>query len=334
MARPFFNAIEAAIAESMADDERVIVIGEDVRMFHAELYARFGGDRVMAAPISEASFVGAGAAAAMAGLRPIVDVMLVDFIAVAMDAILNEATKVEAFSGGRWTCPLVVRTACGGGYGDGGQHEQTLWGMLAGIPGLTVVAPSIADDAAALMRAAIESDGPVVFLEHKLLSEFWLDNMGRGGRDTVDFDVPSSLAGGGAPALGGSVPIGSATIRRPGADVTLVSAALGVHRCLEAADLLSPDVSCEVIDVRTIRPLDIATVNESVARTGRLLVVDEDYRQFGLSGELAAVVLEAGMRPGYARVCTDDVLPYARDLEDAAMPGVGRIEAAVRAMLA
>jgi pyruvate dehydrogenase E1 component beta subunit len=283
----------------------------------------------VSAPISEASFVGAAAAASMAGLRPVVDVMLVDFIAVAMDAVLNEASKVEAFSGGRWSCPFVMRAACGGGYGDGGQHGQTLWGMLAGIPGLAVVAPSTAGDAAGLMRSAIEHGGPVVFLEHKLLSQFWLDNMGRGGRATVGFDVPNRL-----PIddrkQGEVVPIGSASVRRTGDDVTLVSAAVGVHRCLEAAERLSPDISCEVIDLRSIRPLDAQAITGSVSRTGRLVVVDEDYKEFGLSGEVAAVTLEAGLAPAFARVCTECVIPYARGLEDSTLPGVAGIEDAVR----
>ncbi len=328
----FFSAIERELAGCMAADERIVVIGEDAHMFHAELYARFGSDRVMAAPISEAAFVGAGAAAAMAGLRPVVDVMLVDFIAVAMDAVWNEASKAEAFSGGRWTCPLVIRTACGGGYGDAGQHEQTLWGMLAGIPGLSVVAPSTPADAAGLMRTAIEHDGPVIYLEHKLLSEFWLDNMGRGGRSTVEFDAPASATTG-APRSTEPVPLGSAAVRRRGDDVTIVSAAVGVHRALEAAEQLAPDVSCEVIDLRSIRPLDVETVTESVTRTDRLLVVDEDYRDFGLSGELAAIALEAGLTPAYARVCTNGVIPYARALEDAALPNVARIEEAVRELM-
>ena len=329
----FFDAIERELARCVVEDDRVLVIGEDAHMYHRELYARFGSDRVVSAPISEAAFVGAAAGAAMAGLRPVVDVMLVDFIGVAMDAVLNEASKVQAFSGRRWTCPLVIRTACGGGYGDAGQHEQTLWGMLAGIPGLSVVAPSTSADAAGLMRTAIEHEGPVVYLEHKLLSEFWLDNMGRGGRDTVDFDVPLTATIVDAAHGASAVPLGSAAVRRRGEDVTIVSAAVGVHRALEAAERLAPDIACEVIDLRSIRPLDVETVTESVARTGRLLVVDEDYRDFGLSGELAAVALEAGLAPSYARVCTDGVIPYARDLENAALPNAARIEDAVRGLV-
>jgi pyruvate dehydrogenase E1 component beta subunit len=330
--KDLFGAIEATLASCMAEDERIVVIGEDAHMFHAELYARFGAERVVNAPISEASFVGAAAAASMAGLRPVVDVMLVDFVAVAMDAVLNEASKVEAFSGGQWSCPFVIRSACGGGYGDGGQHEQTLWGMLAGIPGLTVLAPSMPGDAAGLMRSAIEHGGPVVFLEHKILSQFWLNSMGRGGRTTVEFDVPHTLLSDHG-KHDEVVPIGSASVRRAGGDVTLVSAALGVHRCLEAAERLSPDISCEVVDLRSIRPLDVQTLVKSVSRTRRLVVVDEDYRDFGLSGEVAAVALEAGLAPAFARVCTEGVIPYARDLEDSALPGVARIADAVQFVL-
>ena len=135
----FAEAIEDALAYMMAKDERVIILGEDVEMIRMNLFARFGKERVLAAPISESAFVGAAVSAAMAGLRPVVEVMLVDFIGVAMDALLNHAAKVNVFSGGKWNAPMVVRAACGGGYGDGGQHEQALWGMLAGIPGLTGV---------------------------------------------------------------------------------------------------------------------------------------------------------------------------------------------------
>ncbi len=159
------EAVDEAIAQAMTRDERVLVIGEDVHMLRAGLYTQFGASRVLPAPISEAAFVGAAVGAAMAGLRPVVEVMMVDFIAVAMDSLLNHMAKVATFSGGRWTCPLVLRAACGAGYGDGGQHGQSLWGMIAGVPGLTVVVPSTPADAAGLMGAAIEHDGPVVSLE-------------------------------------------------------------------------------------------------------------------------------------------------------------------------
>ena len=152
----FAQAIEAVLAQAMAEDPRIIILGEDVHAIRRNLYARFGGKRVRSTPVSESAFLGAAVTAAMAGLRPVVDMYLVDFLGVAMDAMLNHAAKVEAFSGGRWQVPLVVRAACGGGYGDGGQHEQSLWGWLAHIPGLSVVVPSNPADAAGLMLAGLE----------------------------------------------------------------------------------------------------------------------------------------------------------------------------------
>lgn len=330
----YSQAIDAAVAAAMAGDPRVVVIGEDVHMLRAPLYARFGRDRVLAAPISEAAFMGAAVGAAMAGLRPIAELMLVDFVGSCLDALLNQAAKVETFSGGQWKVPVVVRATCGGGYGDGGQHEQALWGLLGGIPGLTVVVPSTPADAYGLMAAALRHDGPVVLLEHKLLSESWLDFMGRGGRESVGFDVPADGTDGEV-IEGTEVPIGRAAIRREGSDLTIASLAVGVHRALAAADRLAQEgLRCEVVDLRTVRPLDRETLARSVARTGNLLAVDEDYRECALSGETAAAVLEAGLAPRYARVCLEGTIPYARHLEDAALPNVDRIIAAARSLLA
>jgi pyruvate dehydrogenase E1 component beta subunit len=333
MARMEYGAaIDAAVTVAMARDPRVVILGEDVHTLRAPLFARFGPERVLAAPISEAAFMGAAVGAAMGGLRPVVELMLVDFLGSCLDALLNQASKVEAFTAGEWTVPMVVRTTCGGGYGDGGQHEQALWGLLAGIPGLTVVVPSTPTDAYGLMTSALRHEGPVVFLEHKLLSRGWLEFLGRGGRETVTFDVPPDGAEGEVdPTV--DIPLGRAAVRRPGTGITVASLGVGVHRALAAAEILARDgIDCEVIDLRTVRPLDGATVAGSVGRTGRLLVVDEDQRQFGLSGELAAVALEAGLSPRYARVCVDGVIPYARRLEDQALPSVGRIVEAARAL--
>jgi pyruvate/2-oxoglutarate/acetoin dehydrogenase E1 component len=320
------QAIDRAVTEAMDRDPAVLVFGEDVPLLRPALFARFGAERVRAAPISESAFLGAAVGAAMAGLRPIVEIMLVDFLAVGFSAVLNEMAKIEAFSGGRWTCPLVVRATCGGGYGDGGQHEQTLWGLLGGIPGLTVVVPSNPGDAAGLMRSAIEAEGPVVFLEHKLLSRLWLDAMGGGGRDTVAFDVPPGGAEGPVPDPIRPLPLGRAAVLRQGNHVTVVSLGVGVHRALAAAEHMADrGVEMEVIDLRGTRPLDVDAVVASVRRTGGLLVVDEDYRECGLSGELAAVCAEAGLRFGFRRVAVDGVIPYARELEDRALPSVQRI---------
>jgi len=330
----FADAIEDALADTMAGDERIIIMGEDVQMLRVNLFARFGKERVLAAPISESAFVGAAVSAAMAGLRPVVEVMLVDFIGVAMDALLNHAAKVEAFSGGQWNAPLVVRAACGGGYGDGGQHEQSLWGLLAHIPGLTVVVPSTPTDAGGLMISAIEHEGPVIYLEHKLLADYWLDFLGAGGRNTVQYDVPQQGAMGSVPDRWQPVPIGRAAIRRGGTDITIAGVGVTVHRALESAAILEQKgFSAEVLDLRTVAPLDTNALLESVSKTGRLLAVDEDYRDFGLSGELAARVLETGLTFKYGRVCTEATIPYRRELEDQTLPNTNRIIAAALKLL-
>lgn len=330
----FAQAIEDAVAQAMADDPRIIIFGEDVALFRRSLFLRFGADRVRSTPISEAAFVGAAVTASMAGLRPIVEVMLVDFIGVAMDALLNHAAKVETFSGGKWKAPMVVRAACGGGYGDGGQHEQTLWGWLAHIPGLSVVVPSTPADAGGLMLAAIEHEGPVIFLEHKMLSDYWLDFMGAGNRQTVQFDVPTSGASGPVPSSWQPTPLGKAAVRRRGDDLTIISLGVGVHRALEAADALAlQGIYATVVDLRSVAPLDKTTICETSALTGKVLVVDEDYEAFGLSGELAAIILEADIQVQYRRVCTQETIPYARHLEDQILPNKQRIIDAAMVLL-
>jgi acetoin:2,6-dichlorophenolindophenol oxidoreductase subunit beta len=330
----FSEAIDDALGQAMAADPRVILLGEDVRGLHGGLFVRFGPDRVRNTPISEAAFLGAAAAAAMAGLRPVVEIMMVDFLPVAIDALINHAAKTEVFSGGRWKVPLVVRTSCGGGYGDGGQHEQSLWGWLAHIPGLSVAVPSSPADAGGLMLAALEMGSPVVFMEHKLLSALWLDFLGSGGRASVSFDVPAAGASGPAPRTWRALPVGRAAVCRPGSDLTIVSLGVGVHRALQAASLLEAQgVSAGVIDLRWVSPLDRETVCRDVARTRRLLAVDEDYEGFGLSGELAAVVLESGTALSFGRVCTRGTIPFARSLEEAVLPNVDRILRACERLL-
>jgi pyruvate dehydrogenase E1 component beta subunit len=320
------QAVDRAIEDAMAKDHSIVLIGEDAPMLRAPLFARFGASRVLAAPISESAFLGAAAGAAMAGLRPVVELYMVDFIAVAFDAVLNHIAKLEAFSGGGWKAPLVIRAPSGAWYGDGGQHGQSLWGTLASIPGLAVVVASTPADAYGLMTTALSHDGPVVFMEPKLLSEEWLEFLGSGGRDTVTYDVPAEGAKGQVPVSPHAVPFGKAALRREGSDITIVSVAVGVHRALAAAaQLEATGASCEVIDLRSLRPLDVETVVGSVTKTGRLLVVDEDYREFGLAGEMAAICLEAALSPRFARVCVEDTIPYARHLEDAALPNVNRI---------
>lgn len=327
----FGDAIEDALMQAMAKDENIIILGEDVQGMRLNLRVRFGRDRVLPTPISEAAFVGAAVTAAMGGLHPVAEIMMVDFIGVTMDAVLNHAAKIEKFSGGKWKVPLVIRAACGGGYGDGGQHEQSLWGWLAHIPGLVVLVPSTPADAGGLMTSALAYDGPVVYLEHKLLSEDWLDSLGGGGRENVKFDVPAEGARGEVPKIWEPIPIGQGVIRRDGKDLTVVSVGVSVHRAIEAAlKLEKEEISTQVIDLRTVTPLDKQLVIGCVSKTGRMLVVDEDYQGFGLSGELAAITLEAGISLKYARVCTQETIPYSRPLEFQVLPNVERIvEAAI-----
>jgi pyruvate dehydrogenase E1 component beta subunit len=330
----FADAIESALAQAMARDPRIVIYGEDVHAFRRNLLVRFGQERVRATPISESAFLGAAVTAAMSGLRPVVEIMLVDFIGVAIDALLNHAAKIESFSGGSWNVPLVVRCACGGGYGDGGQHEQSLWGWLAHIPGLTVLVPSTPADAGGLMLAALEHPGPVVYLEHKLLADYWLEYMGGSRRKTVEFDVPAAGARGPVPTRWQTTPIGSAALRRSGTDLTIISLGVSVHRALQAAEELENEgISASVLDLRSVSPLDCNAICRAVASTGRMLVVDEDYQAFGLSGELAAVALEAGIQFQYGRVCTEETIPYARALEDQVLPSVVRIMDAARSLV-
>jgi pyruvate dehydrogenase E1 component beta subunit len=330
----FTQAVDEALAQAMLADSRIVVFGEDVPLLRRNLLVRFGPKRVFGTPISESAFVGAGIAAAMAGLRPVVEVYMVDFLGVAMDALLNHAAKLETFSGGKWMSPLVVRAPCGGGYGDGGQHEQSLWGWLGHIPGLTVVVPSTPADAGGLMLAALEHDGPVIFMEHKLLSESWLEFMGSGGRITVEYDLPLEGRRGPVPRKWLPIPLGSAALRKSGGDLTIVSVGVGVHRSLEAAEILSIEgIFADVIDLRTVAPLDGDTILDSVSATGHLLVVDEDYESFGLSGELAALMLEAGIPVKFERVCTQTTIPYARHLEDQTLPNTKRICSAASKLL-
>lgn len=330
----FFEAIEDALRQSMKKDPTIIILGEDAHTIHLNLFIEFGEKRILSTPISESAFVGAAVGAAMAGLRPVVDIMIADFMPVAMDAIVNHAAKTKAFSGGKWNVPLVIRTACGGGYGDAGQHEQSLWGWVSHIPGINAVVPSNPADAGALMLSSLECEDPVIFFEHKLLSELWLGFMGLGGRKAVSFDVPAKGASGNVPSQWEPIPLGKACVKRKGADVTMISLGVGVHRCLDAAAMLEKEgIQAGVIDLRSVFPLDRETILEEVTGSGCLLVVDEDYQHFGLSGELAAVVLEEGISFKYDRVCTAQTIPYSRKMEDKILPNSKRILAAARKML-
>lgn len=330
----YSQAIDAALAAAMADDQRIVIIGEDVQALRRTLYIRFGGARVRNTPISESAMLGAGLGAAMAGLRPVVEIMFVDFLPVAMDVLLNQVAKVETFSNGRWQVPLVIRSACGGGYGDAGQHEQALWGMLAGIPGLAVTVPSTPADAAGLMLSALAHPGPVIFLEHKLLSEVWLEQLAGTGRPHADFDVPESGARGQLADAPEPVPLGLAALRRGGRDLAIIGVGVGVHRGVTAADRLAAEgIDAAVLDLRTVAPLDRTAVIDIAETTGRVLVVDEDYIRGGLSGEIAAIIAESGVSAGFARVTCEQPIPYARAREQQVLPNVPRIVSAARQLL-
>ncbi len=322
------QAVDFAVAEAMAEDDRVVTWGEDVKLIHRDLLVRFGPERVRDTPISESAFLYAGIGAAMTGLRPVVEIMLIDFLPVAWSGIVNAASKFRDFSGGRWEIPLVVRAGCGGWYTDGGQHEQVLWGQLAAYPNINVVCPSTPADAAGLMLTAVETDEVVVFLEHQLLSEQWIDYLAGGSRSTVDFDhlIPADGAQGEVPLPLEQVPLGRAAVRREGSDVALISLGVGVHRCIEAAQVLGGSgIDASVLDLRSVSPLDRDAVVDQVRKTRRVVVVDEDYVRGGLSGEIAAVLLEADVAAAYARVAVEGTIPFAPHLEYAALPNVERI---------
>lgn len=327
-------AVELALTQAMAEDPRVVVLGEDVEMMRRSLHLRFGASRVRNTPVSESAILGAGLGAAMAGLRPVVEIMFVDFVPVAMDMLVNHVAKLEGFSNGDWTAPLVIRAACGGGYGDGGQHQQALWGMLSGVPGLAVVVPSTPADAAGLMLAAVRHPGPVVFLEHKLLSQEWLTVVGGSPRAILEIDVPPAGALGEVADPAEPVELGRATLRRGGTDLVMVTLGVGTHRCLEAAEqLLGEGLDAAVLDLRSVAPLDVPAVLTLAAATGRVLVVDEDYTRGGLSGEVAAVVAENGVSARFARVTCESTIPYARPRERQTLPNVPRIVDAARALV-
>ena len=331
----FTAAVDGVLASAMADDERLVVFGEDVELLRRGLLVRFGPRRVRNTPISESAFLSAGLGAAMAGLRPVVEITMSDFLPVAMDALVNHVAKLAAFSNGGWHAPLVVRCSCGGGYGDAGQHQQALWGLLAGIPGLTVVVPSTPADAAGLMLTALAHPDPVVFLEHKLLTGEVLDSLAGTGRPGLHLDVPADGASGEVADPPAPVPFGVAAMRRPGRDLLMVGVGVGIHRAAAAARALAREgVDAAVLDLRSVAPLDTRALVALASETGRVLAVDEDYVRGGLTGEIAAVLGENGVRARFARVACEQTIPYAPVLERAALPNVERLVAAARRLVA
>jgi pyruvate dehydrogenase E1 component beta subunit len=326
------RAMVDGIAAEMARDESVIYLGEDVGAYggifgsSTGLLDRFGATRVIDTPISETAFIGLAIGAAVEGMRPIVELMFVDFFGVCMDQIYNHMAKISYESGGHVKVPMVLTTAVGGGYSDGAQHSQCLWGTFAHLPGMKVVVPSNPYDAKGLMTSAIRDDGPVVYMFHKgVMGLAWMAKNRRAIGEVPDGEY--------------TVPIGSARVAREGTSVTVATVSLSVHHALDVAEKLAGDgIDVEVLDLRSLVPLDREAIVASVRKTGRLVVVDEDYLSYGLSGEVVASVTDVDpglLRAPVARVAVPDVpIPYAHSLEYAVLPRPDRIEAAIRAVAA
>lgn len=314
----FNEAINTALHDAMVDDPSVIILGEDIAAAGGSfkvtrgLMDKFGADRVRDTPISEASLASLAVGAAMTGLKPVVEIMFMDFITLTMDALVNQAAKARFMFGGRSHVPMVLRTPHGGGLNAGPQHSQCLEAWLAHVPGLKVVCPSSPADAYGLLRTAITDPDPVIFIEHKAM-------YGRKGQ--VDTSA--------------GIPIGKANIVRPGRDVTLVSYGAAVHTCVQAAERLkAEDIEAEVLDLRSIQPWDKEAVFESLSRTHRLVIVHEAVQAFGVGAEIAAWAADEAfdeLDAPISRVAAPFMpVPFARSLERHYAVSVDRICEAVR----
>ncbi|KGI67058.1 alpha-ketoacid dehydrogenase subunit beta [Mycolicibacterium rufum] len=315
------TAVHDAIRDAMTADDRVLLMGEDVGAYGGTyaaskgLLAEFGPDRIRDTPLSELGFVGVGIGAALGGLRPIVEVMTVNFSLLALDQIVNTAAALRHMSGGQFSVPLVVRMATGAGRQLAAQHSHSLECWFAHIPGIRVVAPATVEDAYGMLGTALADPDPVVIFEHVQLYNASAD---------VDTLIPTDIS--------------RAAIRRAGSDVTVITYGGGLPKVLDAADELSlAGIDCEVIDLRSLRPLDTETFVESVRRTHRAVVVDEGWRTGSLAGEVSAQIMENAffdLDAPVARVCTAEVpIPYAKHLEQAALPQPEEIVAAVKAVV-
>jgi len=318
----FAQAIRTALREEMKRDERVVLWGEDIGVYGGVygattgLQREFGPERVRDAPISEMAIVGMAVGAALLGLRPVVEIMYQDFLSHASDGIANQAAKWRYMSGGQFTCPIVVRSPGGGGSGYAAQHSQNLEAWFAHVPGLKVVAPCMPRDARGLLKAAIRDDNPVLFLEHK-------------SHYTFKGEVPREEE---------VIPIGVADVKREGTGVTLVSWSRTLLLALEAAEQLAEDgVSAEVVDARSLRPLDMDTIITSLAKTGRLVIAHEAHAFCGVGAEIVAQVAEGHLdllKAPPRRVCSVPVpLPYSHPLETAALVKVADIVGAVKGIV-
>jgi pyruvate dehydrogenase E1 component beta subunit len=312
------EAVREAMREAMQRDERVFLMGEDVGRYGGGfgvslgLLEEFGPERVRDTPLSESGFVGAGIGAALGGMRPIVEIMTVNFSLLALDQIVNSAASVSHMSGGQFHVPLVIRMTTGAGRQLAAQHSHSLENWYAHVPGLTVLAPATVADARGMLWPALLHPDPVVIFEHGALY----------GATAGEGDMP-----------GGAVDIERAAIRRDGSDLTIVTYGGSLPKVLEAAEVLAGDgVSAEVVDLRVLRPLDFGAVLGSVRRTHRALIVDEAWRTLSIAGEISARIAEEALYELDApvqRVCSQEVpIPYARQLELAALPDVDGIVAA------
>ncbi len=321
MTTTYRQAVREALREALQSDPRVFLMGEDVGRYGGAYAAslglldEFGPERVRDTPLSESAFVGAAIGAAIGGMRPIVEIMTINFSLLALDQIVNNAATLRHMSGGQLGVPMVVRMATGAGLQLAAQHSHSLENWYAHVPGIKALAPATVADARVMLGAALADPDPVFIFEHALL-----------------------YGAEGDPAEAGPASVWSAAVRRSGRDVTIVTWGGSLPKTLAAATELAEDgIDAEVIDLRALRPLDDATVLASVARTHRALVVDEAWRTGGLAGELAARITEAAfyeLDAPVARVCSAEVpMPYAKHLEDAALPQAATIAAAARALV-
>jgi pyruvate dehydrogenase E1 component beta subunit len=322
MRMTYREAMRTALKEALSTDPRVFLMGEDVGRYGGSyavskgLLEEFGPDRVRDTPLSESAFVGAGIGAALAGMRPIVEVMTVNFSLLALDQVVNTAATLRHMSGGQLGVPLVVRMATGAGRQVAAQHSHSLEGWYAHIPGITVLAPATAHDARWMLPAALRQPDPVFIFEHAML----YSEEGEVGEDP------------------GPLPLCAAAIRRPGRDVSLIAYGGSVGKALAAADTLAAEgVEAEVLDLRSLRPLDDATILASVRRCHRAVIIDEGWRTGSLAAEISSRITESAffdLDAPVDRVCTAEVpIPYPKHLEDAALPQPDRICAAVRGLL-
>ncbi len=322
MITTYREAVRTALREALRRDPRVFLMGEDVGRYGGSygvskgLLDEFGPERIRDTPLSESTFVGAGIGAALGGLRPIVEVMTVNFSLLALDQIVNNAATIRHMSGGQFSIPLGIRMATGAGRQLAAQHAHSLEGWYAHIPGIRIVTPATLEDARGMLWTALEDPDPVLIFEHQTL-----------------YNMEGPLAD-----TAGAVDIDHAAVRRSGSDVSLITYGGTLGRTLQAADELARDgVDAEVIDLRTLRPLDMATIEASVKKTHRVVIVDEGWRSGSLSAEISARLAESlfyDLDAPIARVCTAEVpIPYPKHLEDAALPQTPAIVNAARSMV-